>query len=123
MDRAVTIRVIANEQQRSEFFRRAESFSERNHLRLKILQDEPYWKIEGLFEIKVELHPAPVWNYGNWSEAFHFLFDERFTIEWEQNDDISLYHYPAYDDFESCFVIFCIPSSCFIPKPSKTIRH
>ena len=123
MHQSVTIRVISNEQKRKEFFHRAELFCIQNDLQYKVLLDEPYWKIEGLFEIEVLLQPAPIWNYGNWSAAFHYLFEDQFTIEWGQEDDISLCHYPAYDDFDSYFVIFYIPSQFFNPKPSKSIRH
>lgn len=123
MHQSVAIRVISNEQKRNEFFHRVKLFCERNGLQYNVVQDEPYWKIEGLFEIEVLLEPSPVWNYGNWSEAFRYLFKEQFTIEWGQEDEISLCHYPAYDDFDSYFVIFCIPSKYFVPKPSRTIRH
>ena len=123
MGSAISIKVISNEQKRNRLFERLETFCEKNHLTSKITQNEPYWKIDGLFEIGIEISPAPIWNYGAWSAAYKFLFEQEFTIEWETNEDISLRFYPAYNDLDSYFVIFYIPSSNFIPKPSKTIRH
>ena len=123
MGSAISIKVISNEQKRNRLFERLETFCEKSHLTSKITQNEPYWKIDGLFEIGIEISPAPIWNYGAWSAAYKFLFEQEFTIEWEANEDISLRFYPSYNDFESYFVIFHIPSSNFIPKPSKTIRH
>ena len=123
MESAISIRVLSNEQKRDNLLDRLETFCKKNNLSFKILRNEPYWKIDGLFEIGIEISPAPIWNYGAWSAAYKFLFEQEFTIEWETNEDISLRFYPAYNDFESYFVIFHIPSSNFIPKPSKTIRH
>ena len=123
MNSAMFIRVIASELKRKELFGRLSVFCEKNNLEYRILQDEPYWKIENLFEIEVEFSPAPVWNYGRWSAAYKCLFKQDFTIEWGPNEDISLRYDPAVGDFDSYFVIFHIPSRNFIPKPSKTIRH
>lgn len=123
MERAVMLRVIANEQKRHEFFQRLELFCKKHDLRYKVSQDEPYWKIENLFEIGIDFDSSPVWNYGNWSAAFHYLFEAQFTIEWPDDAWIHLCHYPAYDDFDSYFVIFYIPIKYFVPQPSKSIRH
>jgi hypothetical protein len=123
MDSAIHISVIANERKRGELFGRLDAFCEKNNAACKMLQNEPYWKIDGLFELGIEISPAPIWNYGAWSAAYRFLFEQEFTIEWEANGDISLCYYPAYDDRDSYFVIFHIPSRNFLPKPSKTIRH
>ena len=123
MDSIISIKVIASELKRKELFGRLIVFCEKNNLEYRILQDEPYWKIENLFEIGIELSPAPVWNYGKWSEVYKFLFEQEFTIEWGPNEDISLCNYPTSHDLDSCFVVFCIPSKSFFPKPSKTIRH
>jgi hypothetical protein len=123
MDSAISIRVIATERKKKELFERLKAFCEKNHFACRILQDEPYWKIENLFEIEIELSPAPIWNYGKWSAAYKFLFEQDFTIEWEQNEDISLCGYPAVDDCDAYFAILHIPSINFVPKPSKTIRH
>lgn len=123
MESSISIRVICNERKRGELFDHLNVFCEKNNFECKILQNEPYWKVEGLFEMSLEIAPAPVWNYGAWSAAYRFLFEQEFTIEWAANEDISLYHYPAYDDMDSYFVIFHIPSSHFVPKPSKTVRH
>ena len=120
---AISIRVISTEHKKKELFERLEAFCGENHFEYRILQDEPYWKIENLFEIEVEFSPAPVWNYGRWSAAYKCLFKQDFTIEWGPNEDISLRYDPAVGDFDSYFVIFHIPSRNFIPKPSKTIRH
>lgn len=123
MDSAISIRVIAAERKKKELFERFKTFCEENHFECRILQYEPYWKTENFFEIRIEVSPAPIWNYGKWSAAYKFLFEQDFTIEWEPNEDISLCYYPAFDDFDSYFVIFHIPSRNFVPKPSKTIRH
>ena len=123
MDSAVSIKTIATNQKRKELFERLKLFCERNNFEFRISQDEPYWKIDNLFETKIEIFPVPVWNYGKWSAAYKFLFEQDFTIEWEQNEDVSLCYYPAFDDFDSYFVIFYIPSNNFLPKPSKSIRH
>ena len=126
MDSAISIRIIANEQKRDGLFERLHIFCDRNNLTYKIQQNEPYWKTDGLFEIGIEISPAPIWNYGAWRAAYKFLFEQEFTIEWEPNEDISLCSYPAYDDLADLatyFVIFHIPSNNFVPKPSKTIRH
>ena len=123
MESAIFIRVISNNQKKKELFERLKIFCDKNKFQFKILQDEPYWKIENLFEIRIEFSPAPIWNYGSWSAAYKFLFEQEFTIEWDPGEDIALCHYPAFDDFDSYFVIFYIPSKNFVPKPSKTIRH
>ena len=123
MDSTISIRVIANEKKRNELFERLQVFCGNNNLKFKISQNEPYWKIDELFEMRIEIFPAPIWNYGAWRTAYKFLFEQEFTIEWETNEDISLCFYPAYADFDSYFVIFYIPSNNFVPKPSKTIRH
>ena len=123
MGSAIYIKVIANAQKKKELFERLETFCQKNNFEFKFLQDEPYWKTDNLFEMKIELSPAPVWNYGKWCAAYKFLFEQDFTIEWEQNEDISLCYYPALGDINSYFVIFYIPSRNFVPKPSKTIRH
>ena len=123
MDSTISIRVIANEKKRNELFERLQVFCGNNNLKFKISQNEPYWKTDGLFEMEIEIFPAPIWNYGAWSTAYKFLFEQEFTIEWGTNEDISLCFYPAYTDLDSYFVIFYIPSNNFVPKPSKTIRH
>ena len=123
MDSAIFVRVICNDQKRNDFFDRLQIFCKENNFEPKFLKNESYWKIEGLFEIEIEMSPAPIWNYGAWSTAYRFLFEQEFTIKWEENEDISLCCYPAVDDFDSYFVIVYIPSRCFVPKPSKTIQH
>ena len=120
---SVFIRVISNEQRKDELLERLKTFCIENGLEFRITQDEPYWKIETHFEMSIDLYPSPVWNYGKWCEAYKFLFKQDFTIEWEENEDISLCYYPDFDDLNSYFVIFHIPSKKFFPKPSKTIRH
>lgn len=119
----VSTRIISNYAKRSELFDRLNLFCKQNDLSFKILQNEPYWKIDGAYEILIELENPPVWNYGKWGEAYKFLFDQDFTIEWEPNEDICLCYYPEVEDFDSYFVIFRIPSHFFVPKPSKDIRH
>ena len=117
------MRVIANEFKRDAFLRRVKLFCAQNDLQYTTLRDKPYWKIEGLFKIEVSLESVPVWNYGKWSDAFHFLFEEQFTIEWPDDTLIELCHYPAYNDLDSYFVVFWIPVIYFVPLPSKSIRH
>lgn len=119
----VSARVIANDTKRNEFFERLKLFCSQNSLNFNVAQNIPYWKIDGLFEISIEIESCRVWNYGKWSEAYKFLFNQDFTIEWGLNDDISLCCYPECDNLDSYFVILHIPSDLFVPKPSKDIRH
>ena len=119
----VSARIISNGTKRNELFDRLNLFCKQNNLNLRILRNEPYWKTNGAYEMLIELESSPVWNYGKWGEAYKFLFNQDFTIEWEPNEDICLCYYPECDDLNSYFVLFHIPSEFFVPKPSKDIRH
>jgi len=119
----VFVHVILSTQKREMLFERVRAFCEENRLRFGVLRDEVYYKVEGCTELLIEFYSPSVWNYGKWSAAYRYLFEQGFTIEYEANEDICLCYYPACGDLESYFVRFYIPSQYFYPKPSKSVRH
>ncbi len=123
MENNVVMRIICNEKKATALLKRISNLCETNNFNSTVIQNEPYWKIEGRREILIEFDPIPVWNYGKWSEIYKYLFEQDFTIEWDTDESIDFCYYPSPEDSESYFVIFGIPSNCFFPKPSKSIIH
>ncbi len=118
----VILRMIASPAACTAVLSRLSALCAEQGMTFAVIQEEAYWKIPDRKEVTLHLYACPTWNYGQWSKVYHTLFEQDFTLAWEEDESICLYTYPPSDAGAPWMQLF-IPSACFWPKPSKDIRH
>ncbi|MBQ9780487.1 MAG: hypothetical protein IJW00_06040 [Clostridia bacterium] len=118
----IGIRVIVSSKFTEGFFERLYKVCSQYGMRIIEESCVPYWKIDGLDEIGVEVDHAPNMPYENWAEIFEALFYHKdYHIEREDTSDshgmgICRYTTPEETeklDEENYFAIMFIPDACF----------
>jgi len=118
----IGIRVIVSSEFAEGFFDRLHKVCSQYDMRIIEESRVPYWKIDGLDEIGVEVDHAPNMPYQNWTEIFEALFYHRdYHIERIDTSDwhgmeICRYTTPEESerlDEENYFALMGIPDPCF----------